>query len=30
MFGADTDDVLKAHGLDDAAIADLRARKIIH
>ena len=30
IFGADTDDVLKAHGLDDAAIDDLRARKIIH
>jgi crotonobetainyl-CoA:carnitine CoA-transferase CaiB-like acyl-CoA transferase len=29
-FSADTDDVLKAHGLDDDTIADLRARKIIH
>jgi crotonobetainyl-CoA:carnitine CoA-transferase CaiB-like acyl-CoA transferase len=29
-FSADTDDVLRAQGLDDEAIADLRARKIIH
>lgn len=28
-FGADTDDVLRARGLDDEAIADLRARGII-
>ncbi len=28
-FGADTDDVLRAHGRDDAAIADLRARGVI-
>ena len=28
-FGADTDDVLRAHGRDDAAIADLRARRVI-
>jgi crotonobetainyl-CoA:carnitine CoA-transferase CaiB-like acyl-CoA transferase len=29
-FSAHTDAVLRAQGLDDAAIADLRARKIIH
>jgi len=28
-FGADTDDVLRAHGLDDHEIADLRARGVI-
>ena len=28
-FGADTDEVLRSRGLDDAAIADLRARRII-
>ena len=28
-FSADTDAVLKAHGLDDSAIADLRSRQII-
>jgi crotonobetainyl-CoA:carnitine CoA-transferase CaiB-like acyl-CoA transferase len=28
-FGADTDDVLRAQGLDDDAIADLRARGVI-
>jgi crotonobetainyl-CoA:carnitine CoA-transferase CaiB-like acyl-CoA transferase len=28
-FGADTDDVLRDHGLDDDAIADLRARGVI-
>jgi crotonobetainyl-CoA:carnitine CoA-transferase CaiB-like acyl-CoA transferase len=28
-FGADTDDVLKSHGLDDDAIADLRVRGVI-
>ena len=28
-FGADTDDVLRAHGLDDDAIADLRARGVV-
>jgi crotonobetainyl-CoA:carnitine CoA-transferase CaiB-like acyl-CoA transferase len=28
-FSADTDEVLKAHGLDEAAIADLRSRRII-
>ncbi len=28
-FSADTDAVLKAHGLDAAAIADLRSRRII-
>ena len=28
-FGADTDDVLRAHGRDDDAIADLRARGVI-
>jgi crotonobetainyl-CoA:carnitine CoA-transferase CaiB-like acyl-CoA transferase len=29
-FGADTDDVLRAHGFDDEAIADLRTRGVIH
>jgi crotonobetainyl-CoA:carnitine CoA-transferase CaiB-like acyl-CoA transferase len=28
-MGADTDEVLAAHGFDEAAIADLRARKIV-
>ena len=28
-FGADTDDVLRSHGFDDDAVADLRARGII-
>jgi crotonobetainyl-CoA:carnitine CoA-transferase CaiB-like acyl-CoA transferase len=28
-FGADTDDVLRSHGHDDEAIADLRARGVI-
>ena len=28
-FGADTDDVLRAHGRDEATIADLRARRVI-
>ena len=28
-FGADTDDVLRSHGLDDDAIADLRVRGVI-
>jgi crotonobetainyl-CoA:carnitine CoA-transferase CaiB-like acyl-CoA transferase len=28
-FGADTDDVLRSQGLDDGAIADLRARGVI-
>ena len=28
-FGADTDDVLRAQGLDDGAIADLRSRGIV-
>jgi crotonobetainyl-CoA:carnitine CoA-transferase CaiB-like acyl-CoA transferase len=29
VFGADTDDVLRSHGFDDDAIADLRARGVI-
>jgi crotonobetainyl-CoA:carnitine CoA-transferase CaiB-like acyl-CoA transferase len=28
-FGADTDDVLRAHGFTDDTIADLRSRRII-
>ena len=28
-FSADTDEVLAAHGMDEASIADLRSRRII-